>query len=278
MTWRTARQYSRRRFAAAESTPPRPEGRPTLTAKPTAPRPSFTAKPAATPTIPARVTGPQLLLPSQRPRPSDGYHPRSPDLVYHPPGPGIGLRPGPAPALGRPGLLPGDHGAWKNRSLYAQGSKGWKPDIMSLGDAHNCPGEKGPQSPSRPPNISGGRGGYNSTTFRDEASVAHALQYLGYRGQDGNAMLRKFQRNWNLVTSRIASVPNRYSNINFVHIPQGLLQVDGKIGPNTLNALEIAVVNQRTSSQLAWTKMIEMVITAGSGYGKKRLYNAAQGM
>ncbi len=198
--------------------------------------------------------------------------------MYHPPGPGIGLCPGPAPALGRPGLLPGNHGEWKNESCYAQGSKNWKPDILTIGDAHNCPSDKGPQSPFRPPNISADPSGYNTKFFRDEGSVARALQYLGYRSHDGNAMIRRFQRHWNLVISRLASVPARYRNISFPHIPQGNLQVDGEIGPHTLNALETAVVNQRMMPQLAWPNIIEMVTTAGSGYGKERLYNAAQGM
>jgi len=149
---------------------------------------------------------------------------------------------------------------------------------MSLGDAHSCPGEKGPQSPPRPPNISGDPAGYNTRTFRDEDDVGHALQYLGYQSPDGNAMIRRFQRHWNLVISRLAIVPDRYRNIQFAHIPQGNLRVDGKIGPHTLNALEIAMVNQRTSPQLGWPNVIEMVITAGNGYGKQRLYNAAQGM
>jgi hypothetical protein len=73
-------------------------------------------------------------------------------------------------------------------------------------------------------------------------------------------------------------VPDRYRSISFPHIPTGNLQVDGDIGPNTLNALEISMVNQRTSPKLAWPCVIEMVTIAGTGYGKQHLYNAAQGM
>lgn len=222
--------------------------------------------------------GPKLLIPYPAPGPSITPFPKSPDLVFHPPGPGIGMRPGPAPALGRPGLLPGNHGGWKNESCYSRGSKGWKPDILTLGDAHACPGEKGPQSPPRPPNISGDPAGYNTQMFRNENDVGMALQYLGYRSPDGNAMLRKFQQHWNLVISRIAYVPDRYRNIPFPHVPQGNLRVDGDIGPHSLNALEIAIVNQRLNEQLAWPNVIEMVIMAGNGYGRERLYNAAQGM
>jgi hypothetical protein len=180
--------------------------------------------------------------------------------------------------LGRPGDLPGDHGSWKNKSCYARNSKGWKPDIMSLGDAHACPGEKGPQSPMRPPNISGDPAGYNTLMFRNEDDVARSLQYLGYRNPDGNAMVRKFQRHWNLVVNRIGYVPDRYRSISWPHLPQGLVKVDGKIGPQTLNALEIALVNQRMAPMLSWARVLEMVQTAGDGYGRKHIYNAAQGM
>lgn len=278
MTWRTARKYARTESSSAPAPTPRPMAATRQASVPRPPQSSSSTPPR--PGLPRSgfIPGPTVTGHGPTPRPSDGYHPRSPDLTYHPPGPGIGLRPGPAPALGRPGLLPGNHGGWKNRSCYSQGSKNWKPDIMSLGDAHNCPGEKGPQSPPRPPNISADRGGYNTRTFRDEADVAHALQYLGYRSPDGSAMIRRFQRHWNLVISRIAMVPDRYREIQFVHIPQGNLRVDGKIGPNTLNAIEIAMINQRTAPQLGWPNVIELVITAGSGYGKERLYNAAQGM
>lgn len=213
------------------------------------------------------------------PKPSVGYHPRATEKVYHPPGPGIGLRPGPAPALGRPGLLTGlGHGEWKNESCFSQGSKGWKPDILSIGNAHSCPGEKGPQSPFRPPNISEDPAGYNTVAFRNEDDVAHALQYLGYQSPDGNAMIRRFQRHWNLVISRIAYSPERYRNVPFIYLPQGNLTVDGEIGPHTLNAIEVAMINQRESPDLQWPSVIEMVSTAGTGYGKKKLYNAAQGM
>src|SRR5690606_16003045 len=201
MTWRTARQYIR-----------------------------------------SALPGPKISTSlSYIPKSSTGYHPKSHDLVYHPPGPGIGVCPGPAPALGRPGILPGDHGGWKNDSCYSRVSKGWKPDILSIGTAHSCPSEKGPQSPPRPPNVSGDLVGYNTHVFRDENDVAAALQYLGYRSPDGNAMIRQFQQDWNLVISRIAYVPDRYRNVPFVYVPQGNLQVDGDIGPHTLNAIEVAM-------------------------------------
>lgn len=280
MTWRTAKRYSRAggTFSATDSSSnPQTGSTPGTQSMPSpqAPGPGIPSAPA--PQAPGIPSGPVPSGPGPGPNfPGSGSWGSS--SVYHPPGPGIGISSKPAPALGRPGDLRGDHGAWKNDGCFSQGSKGWKPDIMSLGDAHSCPGERGPQSPDRPSNISEGQGGYNSHAFREESDVAEALQYLGYFGTDGEAMLRRFQKHWNLVSSRISYVPDRYREIFSLHIPRGILSADGRIGPDTLNAIEIAAVNQRTSPQLAWSNVIDMVTTSGNGYGKKNLYNAAQGM
>jgi len=154
---------------------------------------------------------------------------------------------------------------------------GWKPDILTLGDAHNCPGEKGPQSPFRPPNVSQGDIGYNDKLFRNEGDVARALLYLGYESPDGNAMLKGFQRHWNGVISAISYSPMRFANVQFAIIPQGNLRTDGDIGPHTLNALEVAMMNQR-SAGLPWTEVVSATSTSDNGYGRERRYNAAQGM
>ena len=198
--------------------------------------------------------------------------------VFHPPGPGIGLRPGPAPALGRPGILSGDHGAWRNESCFSRGSKGWKPDILTLGDSHNCPGWKGPMSPFRPPNVSQGEHGYNSKMFRNESDVGRGLLYLGYSSPDGNAMLRAFQSDWNLVSTAIAMSPDRYGGIEFAILPQGNLQQDGDIGPNTLNALEVAMGNQRLAG-VRWHDLVEMMRGDAhrTKYGRQKRYNAIHG-
>lgn len=148
---------------------------------------------------------------------------------------------------------------------------------MSIGDAHTCPGEKGPQSPFRPPNTSGDSYGYNTKLFRDEDSVGEALNYIGYRSPDGNAMLRDFQRHWNAVISALALSPMRFANMMFKILPEGNLQVDGDIGPNVLNALEAASINQKFSN-LRWPDIVEITTTSDNGYGRTRLYNAAEGM
>lgn len=260
MTWRTAKQYSRRADPAKSS--------PRLDLPSSAVRVSRGGSPTPGPRIDTGL--------NYSPRPSLGHRPKS--INYHPPGPGIGFRPGPAPALGRPGLLPGHHGGWKNESCYARSSKGWKPDILTLGGAHNCPGEKGPQSPTRPANVGRDLLGYNSHLFRSELDIAQSLQYLGYKSPDGDAMIRSFQRHWNLVVSRLAIYPDRYRDIQFPRYPQGNLQVDGDIGPNTLNAIEVAMINQRLLRDLSWVNVVEMALTASNGYGGTRIYNAAQGM
>ncbi len=275
MTWRINRRYSKTggRGYGEDSAP---------AARPEPPRPVPSARPPGRPTNPGPTQG---FIPNRgntqgfipMPGPTLKFIPKGDNTPFHPPGPGIGIRPGPPPALGRPGILPRDHGSWKNDSCFSPGSRGWKPDIMSIGDAHTCPGEKGPQSPFRPPNTSGDSYGYNTKLFRDEDSVGEALNYIGYRSPDGNAMLRDFQRHWNAVISALALSPMRFANMMFKILPEGNLQVDGDIGPNVLNALEAASINQKFSN-LRWPDIVEITTTSDNGYGRTRLYNAAEGM
>lgn len=274
MTWRTSRRYSKTggRGYGAEPTP---------TSRPEPSRPPGGTKPIPTTRFDPMPT-PDNRPPANRPRPTLpgptlSFIPKGDTTPFHPPGPGIGIRPGPPRALGRPGLLPRDHGSWKNDSCFSPGSRGWKPDIMSIGDAHTCPGEKGPQSPFRPPNVSEDPDGYNTRLFRDEESVGKALQYIGYSSPDGNAMLRSFQRNWNSVISALAISPTTFSDLVFTILPQGNVRVDGDIGPHVLNALEVAVINQRLSN-LRWPDIVQLTTTSDNGYGRQRRYNAAEGM
>jgi len=291
MTTRTARKYAKSGGRGYGAEPQRPSTSTTLTSRPPA-RPPGQPDPNRPPT----QTRPPGILQTRPPsRPPSGTRPPgttqtrppgTPTLKFipkgdppnfHPPGPGIGIRPGPPPALGRPGDLPRDHGSWKNESCFSPGSRGWKPDIMSLGDAHVCPGNKGPQSPFRPPNISQGAGGYNDRMFHDEDAIGQALNYIGYSSPDGNAMLRQFQRHWNGVISAIAYAPNKYANVRFQYIPEGNLRTDGDPGPHSLNALEVAVINQRMSD-LTWPEIVGLTSSSDNGYGRHRQYNAAQGM
>lgn len=286
MTTRTARRYSKTGGRGYGAEPQRPNSTPATVQKISIPgttnRPPGSGRPPGRPptgTVPPPTgTIPPGIIQTQPPiRPTLEFIPKGSTDVFHPPGPGIGLRPGPAPALGRPGDLPGNHGSWKNESCFAPGSKGWKPDILTLGDAHACPGNKGPQSPFRPPNISQGAGGYNGRMFSDENDVGDALNYIGYSSPDGNAMLREFQRHWNGVIAPLAGEPNLFGNITFAYLPEGNLRVDGEIGPHTLNALEVAVINQRMAN-LPWPELVGITSTSSNGYGRDRKYNAAQGM
>jgi len=149
---------------------------------------------------------------------------------------------------------------------------------MSIGDAHNCcpPYGKGPNSPMRPPNISGDDAGYNTRLFRNEDDVLMALRYIGYTGDDGNGMVRLFQRHWNRVSMKVSNQPERYRDIPFTYMPAGLAMIDGEIGPQTLNALEIAMLNQRMNEALSWVSLVEIASATGSGYGRRRVYNAAE--
>lgn len=285
------RRIYKRRFAASERpsiepvqarvVDPVPKKVAAIPPEPT--RPAQLTSPAyptkATPSVPATSQGrsSNFNIINSNDCPVNASILHSPGQDFHPPGPGIGTRPGPAPALGRPGSISGDHGSWKNESCYSKGSKGWKPTIMSIGTAHICPGTKGPQSPFRPPNISSDAAGYNSSIFRNEADAGEALGQIGYSGTDPISMVKSFQRNWNRVTSKLAMMPDCFRTVRFPFLPQGTLTVDGTIGPNTLNALEVALSNQSLSPDLFWPEIVAMSYAVGSGYGKRRIYNAAEG-
>ena len=109
------------------------------------------------------------------------------------------------------------------------------------------------------------------------SDVVDALSQLGYAGTDGDRIIRRFQNDWNHAVSGLAQAPGRYDNVNFAFVPHGLCIVDGRVGDQTLNALEVALLNQRQSRDLSWQKICEMVKHGRSGYGRKHLYNAAQG-
>lgn len=176
---------------------------------------------------------------------------------------------------GRPSMVAHGHNAWASNpdSCFSRVSRDWKPEYTTLHQSHACPNPWGPQSSARPPNISDDPAGYNTKLWRDNNDVVNALHLLGYQGQI-DVMLQQFQANWNRVASNVMTNVERFGDISFKHVPAGLVIVDGKPGPQSLNALEIALENQRWSEDLAWPRMLEMV--RGSGYGRKKVYNAAQ--
>lgn len=165
------------------------------------------------------------------------------------------------------------HGSWKNDSCFARVSKNWKPDYRTLHQSHACPNPWGPQGPGRPPNITDDPKGWNTRMWRTRGDVVEALQLLGY--QNGN-MLHRFQQNWNRVSMTISRSPDRYASVPFAVKPSGLIRIDGEPGTDTVNALEIAIINQRSHPELAWPNIIRMVMS-GDGYGRRKRYNAAQG-
>lgn len=280
MTYRSDRAYRKGgRFGAGSSMPHRtgagglaaPGGPPSV--------PPLTSTESTPPLITTTSSLPPTAVPLPRTPPGiPGVTGLPTPPAFHLPGPRICFSPGPPRALGRPGDLPRDHGAWKNKSCFSRNSKGWKPDILTIGDAHTNPGEKGPQSPDRPPNVSGDRAGYNTRMFRDGKDVARSLRYLGYTfGNDGDALIRLFQQNWNRVVNRIDYIPGRFRDVPFTYVPSGYLSVDGIIGPHTLNALEIALINQRMNAALSWENVFNMA-SGSNGYGRRNVYNAAQGI
>lgn len=181
---------------------------------------------------------------------------------------------------GRPGLLPQGHGAWKNADNgFARYETQSKLTMCEENFSEvACPSPWGPYGPERPQSDSRDPAGYNTRLFRDHADVGRALRLLGYDSPDGNAMLRKFQRHWNGVVNKLRTNPIRYKHIPFVKIPTGNLRVDGLIGANSLNAIETAIINQRTDSQLSWYNIVMMIKhDQGNGYGRRKVYNAAEG-
>jgi hypothetical protein len=92
--------------------------------------------------------------------------------------------------------------------------------------------------------------------FPEEASFGDALQNLGYGNFDPNSpnftvlssgvmqSVKEFQRDWNIVRSQLSQGP-------------ASLGVDGLIGTNTLNALEIAVGFQNAPISDGWLTLVE---------------------
>lgn len=93
-----------------------------------------------------------------------------------------------------------------------------------------------------PANLSGNSKGYNTKMFPNFSSVNAFLNKIGVSAPSGEkspngAVMKKFQRQYNAISHDIANgVLTAPVNI------RGTLQVDGKWGPNSANALEAAVV------------------------------------
>lgn len=129
---------------------------------------------------------------------------------------------------------------------FSRNSKGWKPDIRTLHQARIPPSPWGALGFQNPPNISGDEHGFNTTLFRTWKDVDSVLQELGYPGREDafefSGTLRQFQAHYNQVSQAVAL---NADDTPWVRVPKGNLVADGFAGPITLNALEIALVNQR---------------------------------
>lgn len=181
---------------------------------------------------------------------------------------------------GRPSMLPNDHGAWKNADNgFARYETQSKLTMCEENFSEvACPSPWGPYGPERPHSDSRDPAGYNTRIFRNEEDVGRALNLLGYNSPDGNAMLRDFQRHWNGVVTKLNYNPTRYQSIPFVKMPSGMLRVDGLIGADSLNAIETAIINQRTSHELSWYNIVmAMKNDHSNGLGRRKVYNAAEG-
>ena len=172
---------------------------------------------------------------------------------------------------GRPSLVEEGHGQWINEGCFSKGSKGWKPDIRTLQQAHLRPVPWGPLGSEPPPDISRDPAGYNTSLWPDEDAVARALVYLEYKGSNGRGLLRSFQSEWNYVVQRVAGDPS-FKGIDWARVPVGNLVADGNIGPRTLNALEIAAMNQ--DNGVSWKGLVHSAKNPIRTKGSCHIYSA----
>lgn len=145
---------------------------------------------------------------------------------------------------GRPQELPPAGNEARSTSCFSRNSKGWLPEMGSLQQGRLCgPAPWGRLGFEDPVNVTGADAGYNTQMWQDYDNVAEALRFLGYQGTDGYALIRQFQSDWNRVSQRVAVHP-RFKGIKWKRVPTGNLVADGEVGPKTLNALEVAILNQ----------------------------------
>lgn len=172
---------------------------------------------------------------------------------------------------GRPNMVEEGHGEWKNESCFSRNSSGWKPDIRTLQQAHLRPVPWGPLGSTPPPDVSRNPDGYNTALWPDEDAVGRALVYLGYQGVNGRGLLRSFQSEWNRVVQHVAADPS-FKGIDWARVPVGNLVADGNIGPRSLNALEIAVMNQ--DNGVSWRGLVHTTKNPTRTEGRCHIYSA----
>ena len=128
--------------------------------------------------------------------------------------------------------------------------QGERTDQPGRGDSSNS------RLAGKPPNISGDAAGYNTDFFPSPLPVRLALNRLGYsvplsdntlvpNGRE-NPEVRRFQTHWNRLVGRLGA-GERLGSPNALKHVRGSLSVDGIPGRNTLNALEISWLLQKSS-------------------------------
>jgi hypothetical protein len=156
---------------------------------------------------------------------------------------------------GRPGDLEPCHGEWINQGPFKSRRDGWKPEMASLQQGGICCVPWGEVGIKNPPNISGDSAGYNTRLWQYQPSDhMMALDELGYRGTE-EEMVLNFQADWNWVSQSMATI-GEMKDLDWARLVIGNLISDGRVGPHTLNAIEIALVNQKKG--LAWPQLVSM--------------------
>lgn len=122
----------------------------------------------------------------------------------------------------------------------------------------------------KPPNISKDPAGYNTALFPNPTPVRVVLTRVGYSVPwDGGSLVpdgkanpevTKFQNDWNRVIEGIdlgrVKLPTAVAESAKLAYFRGRLAADGIPGKNTLNALEIAMVNQE-SNKVKWYDLVK---------------------
>jgi hypothetical protein len=164
----------------------------------------------------------------------------------------------------------------RNRS-FLPNSPG--PNIHLLHQANLPISPWGPVGHAHPPNITGNPAGYNTKLFQSDQQVVNILSELGYAWEgeqkfDFSRAVRQFQADYNALSNSIPA-KRRLQDVTWVRVPRGHLVADGSVGPVTLNALEIALVNQRGG--VSWEQAILLMGEAMRGHPPKvPVYDARQ--
>lgn len=153
------------------------------------------------------------------------------------------------------------------------------PNIHTLHQANLEVSPWGRVGHARPPNITGNPNGYNTRLFSNPDDVARAMAELGYYWKVDDKFLfskaaKRFQSDYNFVVNQLPSYEN-LQRIKWIRAPRGNVVADGLVGPVTMNALEIALVNQRGG--ISWEQVVLISKEINRTGAREHLYNAIKG-